>query len=74
MNNEDAEKVQSICEVIVNALVGHPEGDSALLCVAALGVTLAALSVNAKEQNDTVFAFGIDTAVKIYENKMGKKF
>ena len=67
MNEEDSIAVQNISALLVDTLVNNTDGENALQCAAALGVTLAALAKNAKEQNDLVFAFGVDVAIKIYE-------
>ncbi len=67
MDENDANAIQKLAVLLTDVLINNSEGDNALHCAAALGVTLAALAKNAKEQNDLVFGFGIDTAMKIYE-------
>lgn len=72
MTNEDAEAIQNIAAMLVDTLVSNPHNRGALHLAAALGVTLAALANNASEQNDAVMAFGIDTAISIYEKQREK--
>ena len=67
MNKEDAVAIQNISALIVETLISNPHNTGAFHCAAALGVALAALAKNANEQNDLVFAFGLDTAMSIYE-------
>lgn len=69
MNKEDAQDIQNISAMLVDTLVSNPHNKGALHLAAALGVTLAALATNANEQNDLVFAFGLDTAMSIYEKQ-----
>ena len=72
MTEEDAEAIQNIAAMLVDTLVNNPHNKGALHLAAALGVTLAALATNANEKNDLVFAFGLDTAVSIYEKQREK--
>ena len=69
MTDTDAEKIDGIAQMLVSALVNHPDNGGALRCAAALGVALAALAESAAEKNDVVFAYGIDVAISIYEKQ-----
>lgn len=72
MNKEDSETIRCISAMLIDALAHNPYNQNVLHCAAALGVTLAALANNASEQNDAVMAFGLDTAISIYEKQREK--
>lgn len=73
MNKEDADAIRNIAAMLIDTLAGNPHNQGALHCAAALGVALSSLASNANEQNDIVFAFGLDTAMSIYEKQQEKR-